>query len=61
MEKSFSSDFKFKAITWAAARSGMSYGEYVRRHTPDEVYDVYSEYEKYKAKHKKKENPQKDK
>ncbi len=56
MEKQYSAEFKLSAITWEAKKSNMSYGEYIHYHTQDEIYDVYSEYEKFKAQRKKKES-----
>lgn len=45
MEKSFSSDFKFKAIAWAAEKNNMSYGQFVESHNSDEIEEVYRKYE----------------
>lgn len=45
MEKSFSSEFKFKAIAWAAEKNNMSYGQFIESHSSDEIEEVYKKYE----------------
>lgn len=46
MERFPSTEFKFKAIAWAAEKSSMSYGQFVESHNSDEIEKVYRKYEK---------------
>ncbi len=45
--KTYSTDFKCRAISWAAAKCGMSYGEFIMAHENDEIRNTFQKYEKY--------------
>ena len=40
-------DFKLRAITWAAKKQNMSYGEYVQSHSEIDIENAYHSYELY--------------
>ena len=45
MERFPSTEYKFKAIAWAAEKNNMSYGQFVESHNSDEIEEVYKKYE----------------